>query len=505
MTDVEAEAYRLEVEVVSSLAQIQTVDGGTVIDASDAVAEMEVPTAVLQMEVTTGPPGRDGTGGGGAVDSVNGKDGAVVLDYTDVGADSEGAAAAEQTRAEAAESTLQTHIDSESGRAQSVEGGIELDLANEVQARVAADSLKADLVDGLVPSAQLPSYVDDVVSAANLAAFPATGEAGKIYVAVDTNLTYRWSGSAYVEISASLALGETSATAYRGDRGKTAFDHSQLVSGNPHGTTYSDVGADQAGAASSAQTAAVAAASTDATSKANAAQSAAISAAAADATTKANAAQSNAQSFATSADVTVLASAATAAAGASKAFSTITGVVPIAQVPTGTSATTVPLGNDSRFSDARTPTAHNQTVATITDLVPNTAAQQLAAKRIHKHYPYWSYLASSGTVTMTVTAPGFLNVAATAYAEWTDALPAGTWRFIVAHVTTNVASGSTIQLSVGGTNVGSAVSTFEASGTFHHDVVSAVATISTEAATALRLTAATGACRLVGLTAYRVD
>ena len=88
---------------------------------------------------------------------------------------------------------------------------------------------KADLVGGVVPSSQLPSYVDDVLEYANLAGFPATGEPGKIYVTLDTNRTYRWSGSAYVEISTSLALGETSSTAYRGDRGKTAYDHSQIT------------------------------------------------------------------------------------------------------------------------------------------------------------------------------------------------------------------------------------------------------------------------------------
>lgn len=54
---------------------------------------------------------------------------------------------------------------------------------------------------GKVPAAQLPSYVDDVLEYASLSGFPATGEAGKIYVALDTNKTYRWSGSAYVEIS----------------------------------------------------------------------------------------------------------------------------------------------------------------------------------------------------------------------------------------------------------------------------------------------------------------
>ena len=79
--------------------------------------------------------------------------------------------------------------------------------------------------DGKVPSAQLPSYVDDVVEYASEANFPATGESGKIYVALDTNLTYRWSGSAYVEISPSLALGETSSTAYRGDYGAAAYAH----------------------------------------------------------------------------------------------------------------------------------------------------------------------------------------------------------------------------------------------------------------------------------------
>jgi len=96
--------------------------------------------------------------------------------------------------------------------------------------------------NGKVPSSQLPSFVDDVEEYANLAAFPVTGESGKIYIAIDTNLTYRWGGTAYVEISPSLALGETSASAYRGDRGKIAYDHSQLTSGNPHNVTKSDVG-----------------------------------------------------------------------------------------------------------------------------------------------------------------------------------------------------------------------------------------------------------------------
>jgi hypothetical protein len=56
---------------------------------------------------------------------------------------------------------------------------------------------------GKVAAAQLPSYVDDVVEAANLAALPGTGETGKIYVTIDTGNAYRWSGSAYTEIVAS--------------------------------------------------------------------------------------------------------------------------------------------------------------------------------------------------------------------------------------------------------------------------------------------------------------
>ena len=95
---------------------------------------------------------------------------------------------------------------------------------------------------GKVPSTQLPSYVDDVLEYDTQTAFPETGESGKIYVAKDNNKTYRWSGSTYTEISASLALGETSSTAYRGDRGKEAYDHSQLTSGNPHNVTKTDVG-----------------------------------------------------------------------------------------------------------------------------------------------------------------------------------------------------------------------------------------------------------------------
>lgn len=77
---------------------------------------------------------------------------------------------------------------------------------------------------GIIPSAQLPSYVDDVIEVNTFSNLPGTGESGKIYIVQDTNLTYRWSGTDYVEISKSLALGETSSTAYPGDKGKATTD-----------------------------------------------------------------------------------------------------------------------------------------------------------------------------------------------------------------------------------------------------------------------------------------
>ena len=135
--------------------------------------------------------------------------------------------------------------------------------------------------NGKVPSAQLPSYVDDVLEYSAQSSFPTTGETGKIYVDISTNKTYRWGGSSYVEISASLALGETSSTAYRGDYGKKSYEHSLIENGNPHGISCdtisavptsrtingkalsanitlsaSDVGADVAGSAESALTSA---------------------------------------------------------------------------------------------------------------------------------------------------------------------------------------------------------------------------------------------------------
>jgi len=84
-------------------------------------------------------------------------------------------------------------------------GDITGTLANQTDLNTAL-GLKADLVDGKVPSSQLPSYVDDIIEVATYSALPTTGETGKIYVVLDTNLIYRWSGSAYIEIKDSSAV-----------------------------------------------------------------------------------------------------------------------------------------------------------------------------------------------------------------------------------------------------------------------------------------------------------
>ena len=92
--------------------------------------------------------------------------------------------------------------------------------------------------NGLILSKQLPSYVDDVIEGyLNDNKFykepehitEITEETGKIYIDLISNKTYRWSGSAFAIISETIALGETSSTAYRGDRGKAAYEHSQTA------------------------------------------------------------------------------------------------------------------------------------------------------------------------------------------------------------------------------------------------------------------------------------
>ena len=86
--------------------------------------------------------------------------------------------------------------------------------------------------DSKIPGAYLPSYVDDVLEYASYSNFPSTGEAGKIYVDKATNKTYRWSGSQYIEISASLAIGTITGTAFDGGKGKALEDNVATIMSN---------------------------------------------------------------------------------------------------------------------------------------------------------------------------------------------------------------------------------------------------------------------------------
>jgi polyhydroxyalkanoate synthesis regulator phasin len=114
---------------------------------------------------------------------------------------------AEESARISADVVLQGEIDAVEGRMTTAEGEIDALQAEDIALDGRLDTIestlpfKADLVSGLVPANQLPSYVDDVLEYADLASFPATGEAGKIYVAVDTSKVYRWSGTVYIQIT----------------------------------------------------------------------------------------------------------------------------------------------------------------------------------------------------------------------------------------------------------------------------------------------------------------
>lgn len=119
-------------------------------------------------------------------------------------------------------------------------------VATDVQAIPASEKGAANGVaelgeDGKILATQLPSYVDDVIEGylhtdgkfykEEGHTTPITGESAKIYIDLTggKNVTYRWSGTVYSPVGSSLALGETESTAYRGDRGKIAYDHSQAA------------------------------------------------------------------------------------------------------------------------------------------------------------------------------------------------------------------------------------------------------------------------------------
>ena len=112
----------------------------------------------------------------------------------------------------------------------------------------------ASRISGIIDAAHLPSYVDDVIegylnggkfyttkSSSGAYSGEIKAEAGKIYVDLSNNKTYRWSGSAYVIISETIALGTTHSSAGYGDESRAAYNHSTSI-GNPHKTTKADLG-----------------------------------------------------------------------------------------------------------------------------------------------------------------------------------------------------------------------------------------------------------------------
>lgn len=104
-----------------------------------------------------------------------------------------------------------------------------------------AMSDKATLIDGLIPAAILPGYMDSTIEVDNFGALPMPGGSSQIYITRDTNKTYRWTGTTYVVINETLALGYTAGTAFPGNKGQLAYDHS-LRMDNPHGVRAADIG-----------------------------------------------------------------------------------------------------------------------------------------------------------------------------------------------------------------------------------------------------------------------
>src|SRR5690625_2824162 len=203
------------------------------------------------------------------VDSVNGKTGVVTVTKSDVDlGNADNTSDADKPVSTAQQTELDKKVDKVTGKGLSefdynqtekdkvAKGVIAHGWGNHEDAGYAKDNEVVKITekgepggvaelddDGKVPVSQLPSFVSDVLEFDTLGDFPATGESAVIYVAKDTNKTYRWSGTGYVVIGdGDLVLGETSDTAYRGDRGKSAYDHSKKASGNPHNVTKSDVG-----------------------------------------------------------------------------------------------------------------------------------------------------------------------------------------------------------------------------------------------------------------------
>lgn len=193
---------------VATGAQVNVLEGvkvnGTALTPTNKVVDVTVPTKVSDLTNDEGYTKVEASSANGKV-KIDGVDTTVYTEPADVMHDGD-------VPSWALEPTKPSYTATEVGAIPTTAKGVANGVAS-------LDN------NGKVPSTQLPSYVDDVLEYASISSFPATGESGKIYIAIDTNKTYRWTGTQYVEVSESLALGETSSTAFAGDKGKVAYDH----------------------------------------------------------------------------------------------------------------------------------------------------------------------------------------------------------------------------------------------------------------------------------------
>ena len=167
--------------------------------------------------------------GTNAAKAIQGNTTKTVKEVEDMATEAQTTASEAQSAASSAQSTADTHIANKqnphSVTATQVGLGNVLNVAQIPATEKGTVNGVATLgSDGKIPASQLPASVDEIIEAENKTALPQTGEASKIYVTLNDNKTYRWGGSDYVEISASIALGETVGTAYEGNKGKATTD-----------------------------------------------------------------------------------------------------------------------------------------------------------------------------------------------------------------------------------------------------------------------------------------
>lgn len=208
----------------ADIVELDPIEGMTATNVQDAIAELQDIAAQ------------------GGVTSVNGKTGAVTLTKVDVGLGN-----VDNVKQYSASNPPPYPVTSVAGRTGAVTltksdvglGNVTNDAQVKRSEMGSANGVATLDAQGKVPSAQLPSYVDDVLEGTyvNATTFndPSgqayTPESGKIYIDTTTNKQYRWGGTEYAEISSSLALGETSSTAYPGDKGKQNADNIAALDG----------------------------------------------------------------------------------------------------------------------------------------------------------------------------------------------------------------------------------------------------------------------------------